>query len=474
MVLELVQSMDMKILLLTPEHPSQDALGRGSPVGRDVEGLAKAYMALGHDVRVAVPCYRGDHMSGWLEPGEPIRVSFLNVEGASVQVNPVDWPHVRRIHHPLLVRSDAYLDEHGWDHPDNALRFALYGATALLDCIQEGWLPEIVHGHEWQSGLGILYAANHFREVLGDPRLLFTFQDAAFQGLCDAMWASQIGLGPEWMTTERLEFWGRLNLFKAGLVCAHQSTSPSRHYLDALLADHHGYGLEGLFRSLGRRVTPVHAGIDADFWKIPEAAMETCATLGAWKQANRAAFLPGDEPLVVFASAFRPGRGVDHILTLLPDLLKMNLRIAVVGGQGTDARRHLETVADAHPSRILLYSRGDETLHRVLAAADLLLLPVTHQPGGVLYARSMSMGTPVLAHRMGSVADCVVPHAKAGADGFLFDDLAPDVLLKHLRKAIQLRGNSDEWWSLCHRAASRDFSWARAAESYLALAQGGR
>jgi len=460
----------MRILLLTPEHPSQDPEGRGSPVGRDVEGLARAYRALGHEVRVAVPCYRQTSSQGW-QAIESLRVSFLRCVESQVRTI-AKWPGVRMICHPLLERPHPYLDENGWDHADNALRFAVYGASAMLDCAADGWYPDLVHGHEWQSGLGILYASDHLAEHLHRPKLLFTFQDAAFQGLCDATWVKEIGLGPEWLTTERLEFWGRLNLLKAGLVCAHQCTTPSRHYLDALLADHHGYGLEGLFRTLTstHRVTPVTPGVDDSFWSLPEGVCDSVESLLAWKAARKAELVEGNEPLLVFASAFRPGKGIDHVLTLLPDILKMNVHVGMVGGQGTDARRHLEGIAEAHPRKIILFNKGDETLKHVLAAADFLLLPVTHQPGGVLYARAMAMGTPALAHRMGAVADQVVPHPKPNCDGFLFDDLAPDVLLKQLRKVVHQVGNQADWGGMCLRAAKRDFSWDAVAKIYLDVA----
>lgn len=457
----------MRILLLTPEHPSQDPQGRGSPVGRDVDGLARAYRALGHDVRVAVPCYKALSAQGWQRVSS-LRVSFLQCAESEIRTTE-RWPGVRLVCHPLLERPHPYLDENGWDHADNALRFGVYGAAALLDCATEGWVPELVHGHEWQSGLGVLYASHHLADLLGTPRLLFTFQDAAFQGLCDASWASTVGLGPEWLTVERLEFWGRLNLLKAGLVCAHHCTTPSHHYLEALLADHHGYGLEGLFRTLTttRRVTSVPPGVDTEYWTVPDEARGSSEALMRWKAEQKAQIVPGPEPLMVFASAFRPGKGIDHVLTLLPDILKMDIRVGMVGGKGTDARRHLEAVAEAHPQKILLFPKGDETLKQVLAAADFLLLPVTHQPGGVLYARSMSMGTPALAHRMGAVADQVIPFPKPGCDGFLFDDLAPDVLLKQLRKAVHQNTNSAEWGEICYRASLRDFSWASVARTYL-------
>lgn len=426
-------------------------------------------MALGHEVRVAVPSYRAASSNGW-QTVASLRVSFLQCAESQVRIHP-RWTDVRMICHPLLERPHPYLDSNGWDHADNAMRFAVYGASALLDCAADGWIPDMVHGHEWQSGLGILYASNHLAELLKSPRLLFTFQDAAFQGLSDAGWAKDIGLGPEWLTTEKLEFWGRLNLLKAGLVCAHHCTTPSRHYLDALLADHHGYGLEGLFRTLTNthRVTPVTPGVDSSFWTLPKGVADSPAELVAWKNARRAELVEGTEPLLVFASAFRPGKGIDHVLTLLPDILKMNVRVGMVGGQGTEARRHLEAVSDAHPKKILLFNKGDETLRHVLAAADFLLLPVTHQPGGVLYARAMSMGTPALAHRMGAVADQVVPHPKPNCDGFLFDDLAPDVLLKQLRKVVHQVANQTEWGEICQRAAKRNFSWESVAKLYLGV-----
>lgn len=457
----------MRILLLTPEHPAQDPQGRGSPVGRDVEGLARAYRALGHEVRISVPSYRAISVQGWQRVSS-LRASFLKCGEGEIRISD-SWPGVRMVCHPLLERSHPYLDENGWDHADNALRFAAYGATALLDCATDGWLPDLVHGHEWQAGLGILYASHHLADLLGSPRLLFTFQDAAFQGLSDASWGGAIGLGAEWMTTDRLEFWGRLNLLKAGLVCAHHCTTPSRHYLDALLADHHGYGLEGLFRTLmaTHRVTPVTPGVDTEFWSIPAQARASSEALLAWKAQCKEELGAGKEPLMVFASAFRPGKGIDHVLTLLPDILKMDVRVGMVGGQGTEARRHLEAVAEAHPKKIQLFQKGDDILRNVLAAADFLLLPVTHQPGGVLYARAMSQGTPALAHRMGAVADQVVPCPKPGCDGFLFDDLAPDVLLKQLRKVIHHQANRAEWGDMCLRAAERDFSWDAVARTYL-------
>jgi len=91
----------------------------------------------------------------------------------------------------------------------------------------------------------------------------------------------------------------------------------------------------------------------------------------------------------------------------------------------------------------------------------------------VLYARAMALGTPTLAHRVGAAADQIVPFPKPGADGFLFDDLAPDTLLKHLRKALQLRANPAEWSAMCWRAAQRDFSWTKVASTYLGLLDGG-
>jgi len=456
----------MRILLLTPEHPAQNTQGSGSPVGRDVEALAQAYRLLGHDVRITAPLYRPCQDPLWKCQAK-VGASFIRLEEAEILAGHPSWPQVRLVSHPILVRDHPYLDAGGWDHPDNALRFALFCAGALVDCATEDWIPDLIHAHEWQSGLAMLYASEHYKTLFGKTILLFSFQDAAFQGLCDLSWAGEIGIGPEWIRSEGLEFWGRLNLLKAGLLFAHKATLPSRQYLQELLEDSHGYGLEGLFRSLGQKVIAVNPGVDTSIWRVPEGLVNDPAALFAWKAHARQELLGGPEPFLVFASSFRPGKGIDHVLTLMPDLLKMGVRVGVVGGHGTDEHRHLEAVAGSHPDRIHLYPKGNETLLKVLTAADLLLLPVAHQPGGVLYARAMTLGTPTLAHRAGAAADRIVSWPKSVADGFLFDDLAPDTLLRNLRKALQMRGNETEWSAMCARAAARDFSWNRIARSYL-------
>lgn len=462
----------MRIQLLTPEHPAQNKGESGSPVGRDVEALARAYMAQGHEVRISVPLYHAPNLEDWKVLAN-VRASFLKLEEARIFGGNEQWPHVRLVHHPILERRHPYLDEGGFDHGDNALRFALFCAAALIDCAAEDWIPDVIHAHEWQSGLAILYAKNHLRPMLGDVQLLFSFQDAAFQGLCDASWVDDIGIGREWLNSDGLEFWGRLNLLKSGLVCSHKVTLPSQHYLHDILVDSHGYGLEGMFRSLSDKVSPVNPGVDDAVWKVPEEIASDPQALFDWKRKARTELVGGAEPLLVFASSFRAGKGIDHVLTLMPDLLKMDVRVGVVGGHGTEEHRHLEVVAANHPERIHLFQKDDATLLKVLKGADLLLLPVAYQPGGVLYARAMSMGTPTLAHRVGAAADQIVSYPKTGADGFLFDDLAPDTLLKHLRKALQLRANLPEWMALCSRAAMRDFSWAKVAESYLGLLDDG-
>jgi starch synthase len=462
----------MRIQLLTPEHPAQNEGGLGSPVGRDVESLARAYMAMGHEVRISAPLYAAPSSCGWKLVAN-VRASFLKLEEATILGGCALWPHVRLVQHPLLQRAHPYVDENGFDHADNALRFALFSAAALIDCVAEDWIPDVIHAHEWQSGLAILYAKNHLRPMLGEAKLLFSFQDAAFQGLCDASWVDDIGIGREWLNSDGLEFWGRLNLLKSGLVCSHRVTLPSQHYLHDILVDSHGYGLEGMFRSIADKVIPVNPGVDRTVWQIPSESAADPQSLQRWKRKSREELVGGSEPLLVFASSFRAGKGIDHVLTLMPDLLKMDLRVGVVGGHGTEEHKHLEAVAANHPERIHLFRKDDATLLKVLKGADLLLLPVAHQPGGVLYARAMALGTPTLAHRVGAAADQIVSYPKSGADGFLFDDLAPDTLLKHLRKALQLRANAKDWAAMCWRASQRDFSWSKVAATYLDMLEGG-
>ncbi|MEN9353639.1 MAG: glycogen synthase GlgA [Fibrobacterota bacterium] len=458
----------MKILLLTPEHPLQVPIGKGSSVGRNVEGLAEAYARMGHEVRVAFPCYHPpENMEGWV-PAGAVQASFLKVEETQVWKTSYGPVQMRMLRHPLFERNHPYLEESGWDHLDNALRFAVFGAAALLSCLLDDWTPDLVHGHEWQSGLGILYATTFFKDELKSPRTLFTFQDAAFQGLCDSRWLPEIGLGPEWMAPERLEFWGRINLLKAGLVCAERVTVSSNHYLNALLEDHHGYGLEGLFRQLGSKVQAIPPGIDPGLWTLP-FDLEDMVALRRWKAQQREQYAPGTRPLVAYASPFIPEAGVEHMLTVLPDFLKMDLELGFYGGESAPQRKHLETVARLHPGRIHILPSGEASLFHLLSASDMVMLPAVHQPSGTVYAKAMAVGTPCIAHRVGSAADRIVSHPAEQADGFLFDGLAPDTLLRTLRKVLVIRSNEEEWDKICSRGVTHGYFWDVAAERILGL-----
>lgn len=458
----------MKILLLTPEHPLQAPIGKGSSIGRNVEGLAEAYARMGHEVRVAFPCYRPpESMDGWVAGGG-VRASFLKVEDVKIWKAVYGPVQMRMLRHPLFERNHPYLEDSGWDHPDNALRFAVFGAAAIVDCIKDAWIPDLVHGNEWQSGLGILYATTFFKEALNSPRTLFTFQDAAFQGLCDARWLSEIGLGLEWLAPDRLEFWGRINLLKAGLVCAERVTVASNHYLQALLEDHHGYGLEGLFRQLGSKVQPIPPGIDPGLWSLP---FDPCdiEEMRTWKARQRKQYAPGTRPLVSYASPFIPEAGVEHMLTVLPDLLKMDLELGFYGGENSPQRKHIETIARMHPGRIHLLPGGEDSLFHLLSASDMILLPAVHQPSGTLYAKSMAVGTPCIAHRVGSAADRIIGYPNERADGFVFDGLAPDTMLRILRKALSVRTNREEWDKIQGRGAGMCYFWDVAAAQILGL-----
>jgi len=129
----------------------------------------------------------------------------------------------------------------------------------------------------------------------------------------------------------------------------------------------------------------------------------------------------------------------------------------------------LETVAQMHPGRIHLLPNGESNLFNLLCASDMILLPAVHQPSGTLYAKSMAVGTPCIAHRMGAAADRVIPHPQEDSNGFLFDNLAPDTLLRTLRKALSVHSNTEEWGNLRARGAAQRFNWDVTAQRFLDL-----
>lgn len=462
----------------------------------DVVGaLSKVLHQMGHDVRLVLPRYQDlDSDSFRLLPLMPeMKVQY----GDETMVG-----SVLRCSYPGTQMPVYFLDEESFsqrpgiygngrsDYPDNDKRFAFFNMAALWLLKGLDWQPDIIHCHDWQTGLIPALLRHHpvvsQEAFYQDIKTVFSIHNLAYQGNFNKFLVPMIGLPWSVFTTDGLEFYNKTSFLKSGLVYSDELVAVSPTYAHEIQLDEQGAGMAGTLRSRAVNLHGILNGIDIDEWNPavdPLLAKDYKIDDTKGKAACKAALqkevgLPVDPgtPLIGMISRLVSAKGFDLITKALESLLQLDAQFFVLGSGDSEYEEIFEQAAIDHPRRFAAHIGYDADLsHRVIAGSDMFLMPSYYEPCGLTQLYSMRYGTVPVVRHTGGLADSVF-HANDQSieqglgTGFLFDDYRPDVLIETIRQAIDLYKNEPKKWNhLVKNGMSRDFSWANSAEKYVKL-----
>ncbi len=384
---------------------------------------------------------------------------------------------------PFLYRRGGgpYQDEHGVEWPDNLQRFALLGwvaahlAAGELDAM---WSPDVLHAHDWHAALACAYMAAHPSSACTP---VFTVHNLAFQGLFDLEDFALLGLQAAFRAPTGLEFHGQLSFMKAGLKFARRVTTVSPSYAREIATPEFGFGLDGVIRGRGADVSGILNGVDREIWD-PRTDTALAARYDAQApdgkaQCKRALQVEAglapqsDAPLFGLVSRLTAQKGVDLLLGALPALLRAGGQLVVQGSGERAIEEALLVAARAHPGRVVTRIGYDEAFaHRLIAGADVILVPSRFEPCGLTQLYGLRYGSLPLVRRVGGLADTVVDASDpANATGFVFDNATSQALADAVARAAASYRDESVWQAIRRNAMAQDFSWASAAQEYLAL-----
>jgi starch synthase len=473
----------MEILFVASEvAPLSKSGGLGDVAGALPAALARR----GHVVSVVSPRY------GTIDParhgfqaihravrvrGEPTTLFVRRRDGLSHYL--VEHEHF------FGSRRGLYGDQHH-EFGDNAERFAYLSRAALEVPAAFGLRPRILHLNDWQTGLAAWLLRHEHAEdpVLQSTRSVFTIHNLAYQGVFRKEVLPAIGLPWEVFRFDAMEFHDRLNFLKAGLVFSDAITTVSPTYAAEIQTPEGGEGLDGLLRHRARDVTGILNGIDHQEWD-PSGDRHLPAHFDqhhmAGKHACKKALqeevgLPvrPDLPLVALVGRLADQKGVDLVLAALPELMRRELQLVLLGSGRRDWEEAFAHAAREHPHRFAARLGFDEGLaHRIEAGADIFLMPSRFEPCGLNQLYSLRYGTVPVVRRVGGLADTVQDYDgwKQGT-GFVFGDYDPRAMLAGLRRAKETFRDKRAWNAMLKRGMAQDFSWARSAARYEALYDG--
>lgn len=416
-----------------------------------------------------------------LEPvGPPFRVQVgpRSEEGRLFRIaDRTGGPTMYFVEHVEYFTRPGIYGERGADYADNPRRFAFFcmAAVQLLPRLAPG--PRILHAHDWHTALAPVYLRTLFA---GEPfaretATVLSVHNAGYQGYFAPDIVPDVGLPWSVYDWRLMEWYGQANLLKGGLSFSDFVVTVSPTHVDELRSAEGGFGLHDTFRHLGDRFVGILNGIDQRIWN-PATDMQITARYSAddptpkrrCKTAVQRTFgLPQRRrvPLFGFAGRMVRQKGLDLILGSRR-LLGMDAQFVFLGTGDRSYEQAMVDLAAAAPDRIAVQLDFTDRLeHRLMAGADVLLMPSQYEPCGLTQMRAQRYGTPPIARRVGGLADTI----EDGVTGFLFDEFTPEAFETAARDALARFADQARWRAMMREGMARDFSWERATEAYLGV-----
>ena len=474
----------MRIVFMASEGVPHSKTGGLADV---VGALPKALAAAGYTVEVLLPRYRMTKPGRVLPQLKSVTIPLSSgFKFASIQ----DGGNLNGVQY-YLVECPEFFDrpglyqENGQDYPDNALRFAAFSLAGLEWVKRSESPPDVIHCHDWQAALVPIYLRNLYAGdgFFQNTSVLFTIHNLGYQGQFPPHILPQISLHAGLFTVDGLEFYGKMNLLKGGIIFSDFVTTVSRKYAEEIQTPEFGYGLEGVLKARADRLQGIVNGVDYEAWdpatdKLLAAnytadnlkGKETCKKALLEKMGVQEPTL--GRPIIGIVSRFAAQKGFDLIAGIVEQLMELDLYVVALGTGEPHYEDLFRAMAVKHPDKFLVKVAYDNTLaHQIEAGADMFLMPSRYEPCGLNQIYSMKYGTVPVVRATGGLDDTVEPFDGKQGTGFKFSEYSPEALRATIQQAVETFRQPKVWQRLMLNGMRKDFSWTTSAKQYAKIYQ---
>jgi starch synthase len=468
-----------RLLFITAECTP---LAQTGGLGDAVAGLTKALVKRGHDVRIVMPLYqsidRYKHGLTFVRSccvhfgrGEEVWVGIF--EGKLDGVVPI-W----------FIDYGRYFDRpYLYDGGEDSFRFGVLSKAALQVCKDTGFIPHIAHVHDWMTSMAAVFLKTWDRVLspLSHTASVLTIHNIGYQGKFDASVLPFYGLGGDYMTPDRFEDFGGVNLLKAGVQYADAVTTVSPTYAHEIRGPIGGMGLAMYLNNRGDRVSGILNGVDTTVWNpatdnyLPARYRRgDLAGKAECKRALQERFgLAVDPKIPLFAivSRFASQKGFDLLRGALPQAVRdMIMQVVVLGTGDPFTEDFFRWLSNANPGRVNAHiGFSAELAHLMEAGSDFFLMPSIYEPCGLNQMYSSLYGTLPIVRATGGLEDTVENYDEGAGrgTGFKFWEISGRALYYTIGWAVAT------WYDRPHHITAmqdegmgRNFTWEASAQEY--------
>jgi starch synthase len=358
-------------------------------------------------------------------------------------------------------------------------------APAVMNYLE--WAPDVIHCHDWQTGLLPIYLRRKFGNTpVGQARSVLTIHNLRFQGIC---------------SIQHLKYWSGLpddlfdypilkqnddeaNMFKGGLAFADKITTVSETYAEEIQTPAYGETLDAHLRHHCPKLCGIVNGIDVEQWdpekdKLLAEPYGTGDVLDKKKENKRALQeklgleQDGHKMVLGLISRLTDQKGLDLVDAIFPHLIDGNTQVIILGTGDPRYENAFRYFESENKGTVCAYISYNEALaHQIYAGADALLVPSLFEPCGLTQLIAMRYGTVPIVRETGGLKDTVTPYDGnwSEGNGFTFTQYSAVKLLDAINNAKTVYF-TDRWhWDeIVQRNMRKDVSWEASARKYLAL-----
>ncbi|MBD2542238.1 glycogen synthase GlgA [Coleofasciculus sp. FACHB-SPT36] len=465
-------------------------------LGDVVYGLSRELENQGNCVELILPkydCMRYDHIWGLHDAYRDLWVPWY---GGKVHCSVYcGWVHGRLCFFIEPHSEDNFFNRgcyYGCN--DDNMRFAFFSKAALEFLLQSNKRPDIIHCHDWQTGLIPVMLFENYKYEMGLQRVCYTIHNFKHQGMGgqETLWATGLNNESYYFTYDRLQdnfnpF--ALNFMKGGIVYANAVTTVSLHHAWEARCTEIGSGLGHTLHLHQDKFTGVLNGIDPDFWN-PESdryipahySKENLEGKAETKKALRERLLlrDVDKPIVAYIGRLDAQKGVHLVHHAIYYALNNGAQFVLLGSAtepGINTHfQHEKAFLNENPDVHLELGFNEELSHLIYAGADMIIVPSNYEPCGLTQMIGLKYGTVPIVRAVGGLVNTVFdrdydqtkPPEKR--NGFVFEHSDEPAFESAMERAFKLWYNHpEEFRQLALQGMEYDYSWKDPGAEYLKI-----
>jgi starch synthase len=452
----------MRILFATAELAP---LVRVGGLAEASAGLVRALRRTGAEVELVLPDYgiypledeqaHERHVGEW---AGPMRVRSGSLPGLG-RAHLVGGAGIERVH--------PYVDTSGEGWFDNDRRFTAF--AAVVGQLAAELRPDVVQLNDWHTAFAHAWMPDDLPTVL-------TIHTLGHQGWCDVGWLDRLPAH-----RDAYEWFGTGNALLGSIRLADRVVAVSPTYAREIQSEADGFHMHVELAARGDALLGIRNGIDLEEWHPavdPHLAAPYDRTDLAGKEACRTALLAelgwsdGADPVIGMVTRLVDQKGVDLALGAARYLEGMGARLVLLGAGARDLALAAQAAVEAAPDRVAFVEGYDLGLgHRILAGADLFLMPSRFEPCGLAQMQAMVYGTIPVVTDVGGLHDTVLDddrHRLKG-NGFVAGSVDTAGVVDALHRAVRAWRSPRRRSGIIDRGMGADWSWDGPAAEYLAL-----